>query len=173
MTTNGRGYRGLATQLHALLVVEMRRKCEYCGKKYPERPCGHIVVRKECEDCQTYKRRSTLQCAHHISRTYNDTRTDLDNAYCFCAGCHRYTTNWPREFGNFVERKTGDEKYLEMKTRVESKTPPMDWEEEHARLCRIAEEAGIEHECHMRRNGKICSRPVKKSKPAKKRTRRR
>lgn len=53
------------------LRVRLRNKCERCGKT------------------------ENLQCAHIISRTYQQVRWDEDNALCLCAGCHIYW--WHKE----------------------------------------------------------------------------
>jgi len=45
-------------------LVRARGKCEFCGKK------------------------ENLQCCHIFSRKYLNTRWDLDNLLCLCAGCH-------------------------------------------------------------------------------------
>ena len=99
----GTGDRGRATRLHAELV-RRRGRCERCGKT------------------------TNLQCAHIVSRRYANTRTDLDNAFCLCAGCHRYFTEWPVEFHQFVESTIGIEKYAELRTRALSRDK-VDWSE--------------------------------------------
>jgi len=43
-----------------------------------------------------------LQCAHIIGRSYRSTRWDEENAFCLCAGCHRFWTSRPIEFRRFV-----------------------------------------------------------------------
>lgn len=104
----GKGARGKATKLHSELV-RMRGKCEACG------------------------RRVGLQCAHIVSRRYALTRTDLDNAFCLCARCHRHFTDWPMEFAEFVHTKIGLDAYLALKLRANS-LQRVDWDAELARL---------------------------------------
>jgi len=59
-----------------------------------------------------------LQCAHIVSRKYSATRTDLDNAFCLCAGCHWHYTLNPAEFRPFVTTMIGEKKYLELYHRA-------------------------------------------------------
>ena len=83
-----------------------------------------------------------LQCAHIISRKYSWTRTDLDNAFCLCASCHRFFTDNPVEFGIFTIDKIGDDKFDEL---IEKRNciDKFDWEEEADRLKVIAKEEGL------------------------------
>lgn len=148
MAKYGRGYKGKAVKLHALLTVEMRCKCERCGKKGEERECGHIVTRKDCECCMSSRRKDTLQCAHIISRSYSKVVSDLTNAYSFCGSCHIETTKWPVEFARFIFKRSGKKKYEELKAKAKDPEIKMTgdyWKREYARLWDIAEEHGIEH----------------------------
>tara|TARA_Y100001949_G_scaffold5023_1_gene3862 strand:- start:1686 stop:2045 length:360 start_codon:yes stop_codon:yes gene_type:complete len=113
----GKGDKGKATKLHAQLT----RSLGYC------QCCGGT---------------NHLQCAHIISRKYSHTRTDLENAFCLCAACHRYFTDNPVEFGDFVTREIGDDKYVALKKQRES-LDKVDWTEEVARLTSIAKERDI------------------------------
>lgn len=97
-----------ATVLHSQLV-RSRGACENCGKT------------------------TNLQCAHIISRRYSATRTDLDNAFCLCAGCHMRFTEWPVEFGSFVVDKIGNVEYATLRAKAETVTR-MDWAAELERL---------------------------------------
>jgi len=113
----GKGAKGKATKLHAL-IVRSRGRCEGCGSRH------------------------VLQCAHIISRKYSWTRTNLDNAFCLCASCHRYYTDNPVEFGTFTIDKIGEEKYDELRQRRLS-IDKFDWDEEANRLNVIAKEKGL------------------------------
>lgn len=75
------------------LIVRARGKCETCGKK------------------------ENLQCCHIFSRKFNNTRWDLDNLLCLCAGCHFMTHAEPLYFGEFVKRILGGEKYELLKEK--------------------------------------------------------
>lgn len=104
----GKGARGKATRLHAQ-IVRARGACESCGGT------------------------STLQCAHIISRRYASTRTDLDNAFCLCAGCHRRYTEWPLEFHSFVLERIGEDGYRTLRKKA-LEVKKVDWDVEAARL---------------------------------------
>lgn len=52
-----------------------------------------------CENCG---KTEWLQCAHINSRRFNATRVDIRNAFCLCASCHRFYTDYPREFSHFI-----------------------------------------------------------------------
>jgi len=113
----GKGAKGKATKLHAL-IIRSHGRCERCGS-------GHV-----------------LQCAHIISRKYSWTRTDLENAFCLCASCHRFFTDNPVEFGIFTIDKIGDDKFDELIQKRNS-IDKFDWEEEAERLNTIAKEEGL------------------------------
>ena len=104
----GKGAKGKATRLHALLVRQ-RGSCENCGTT------------------------NALQCDHIISRKYGRTRTKLENAFCLCASCHMRFTDNPVEFGQFTISKIGDEAYANLIIE-RNKIDKVDWEEE---LCRL------------------------------------
>lgn len=116
----GKGFYGKATKLHSKIVRE-RKKCENCGEN------GY----------------RNLQCAHIISRRYSNTRTKEENAFCLCARCHRYFSDWPVEFAMFTLKMIGETEYLRLKKSAESKNV-VDWEKEYHRLAKIAKELGIE-----------------------------
>ena len=116
----GKGFYGKATKLHSKIVRE-RKKCENCGDT------GY----------------RNLQCAHIISRKYSNTRTLEANAFCLCAKCHRFFSDWPVEFAEFVVDNLGHEEYTRLKSLAQGKKK-VDWEKEHARLAKIAKDLGIE-----------------------------
>lgn len=82
----GKGKKGKATKLHAAIIRDIGM-CERCGGD------------------------NFIQCAHIISRRFVATRTDLRNAFCLCAACHRYFTDHPVDFGRFVKERIGDKLY--------------------------------------------------------------
>ena len=61
--------------------------------------------------CQNCGGTNSLQAAHIFSRTYNNTRWDLDNVLCLCASCHFYFHKNPLEFSHWV----GEDKYQLLK----------------------------------------------------------
>lgn len=109
----GKGAYGKATKLHSKVVRE-RKVCENCGDK-------------------CYR---NLQCAHIVSRRYSATRTLEENAFSFCASCHRYFSDWPVEFTKFIEKTIGLKKYEELKDLAQSGNK-VNWEKEVDRLQRV------------------------------------
>lgn len=93
----GRGPKGKADKLFSQ-VIRSRGGCENCGE-------------------QEYAK---LQCAHVVSRRFNATRVDTDNAFCLCWTCHRRFTDWPLEFAEFVEKKMGRPAYLALRLKAEA-----------------------------------------------------
>jgi hypothetical protein len=87
----------------------------------------------ECESC--YKT-EWLQCAHICSRRYSNTRTDLRNAFCLCAGCHRRFTDHPREFSRFIS-DTWAEAYYDDVYRKSQEVGKINWDDEYERLKEI------------------------------------
>jgi hypothetical protein len=87
----------------------------------------------ECEKCYSI---DWLQCAHIISRRYSNTRTDLRNAYCLCAKCHRFFTDHPREFSKFITG-TWAQDYYEDIYRKSQEVGKIDWDAEVDRLKEI------------------------------------
>lgn len=83
----GKGPRGKATRLHALLV-RSRGACERCGSSD-----------------------GSLQCAHIVSRRYASTRTDETNAWCLDFRCHQRLTEHPNEHVAFAHQTHGVEGY--------------------------------------------------------------
>jgi hypothetical protein len=98
----GKGAKGKATKLHAEIIRALGY-CEHCGST-------HI-----------------LQCAHIISRRYSNTRTDLRNAFCLCASCHRRFTDWPREFSHFISDTWAAELYDSLKDKA-NLSLKVDWD---------------------------------------------
>ena len=87
----------------------------------------------ECENCYKIEH---LQCAHIISRRYSNPRTDLRNAFCLCAGCHRRYTDHPREFSRFITR-TWAQEYYDHIYRKSQEVGKIDWDDEVFRLKQI------------------------------------
>jgi hypothetical protein len=84
----------------------------------------------ECENCYSTE---WLQCAHIISRRYSNTRTDLRNAFCLCAKCHRKYTDHPREFSKFIT-DTWAQEYYEDIYRKSQEVGKINWDDEAERL---------------------------------------
>jgi hypothetical protein len=113
----GKGDRGKATRLHAMIVRGFG-SCQRCGSTH------------------------ALQCAHIISRKYGNTRTDLNNAFCLCASCHMYFTDNPVDFGTFTINEIGEDAYGVLLERRQL-TSKVDWKKEAMRLNGIARERGL------------------------------
>lgn len=94
----GKATKGKATVLHSK-ITRMIGQCERCGKRSHE---------------------AQMQCAHINSRRFNSTRTLLINAYCLCAGCHRYFTDHPREFSKFITETWHQDLYEDVFTLARS-----------------------------------------------------
>ncbi len=94
-----------------------------------------VRARGECRGCgnQDY---SQLQTAHIISRRYSHTRTDLDNAVCACAKCHRHWTDNPWLFGQWLDKEIGREFFDVLFERSLRRTK-VDWDAEVIRLTKI------------------------------------
>ena len=133
----GKGYRGMATHLHATIVVA-HGSCECCGE---------ADIKK-------------LQCAHIITRRRVATRTRLSNAFCLCSGCHLYFGVWPVEFTRFVFMKIGETTYDALKALVDEDEQPRWsaklWKAEYLRLCAVAEERGVKHNKGRRIKANVC-----------------
>lgn len=65
------------------LIIRSRMECAWC--------CNHV------------ESISDLQCAHIFSRTYRNTRWDLDNLVNLCPGCHFYGHRNPIAFVEFIK----------------------------------------------------------------------
>lgn len=111
MAKYGKGDYGKATKLHSKIVRERAGQCERCGST------------------------DNLQCAHIISRTRSNTRTDLDNAWCLCAKCHWRLDHYHIEFALFFLEQNDDsfDNYWLLLYKAEEK-PHMDWTAELERL---------------------------------------
>lgn len=96
-------------------IVRAKGFCEHCGK-------GSGVQ---------------LQCAHWISRTYSNTRTDLDNAFSLCAACHRAMTADPTAWADWTIAQRGRETYGRLREAANKKSQVW-WPDELARLREIA-----------------------------------
>jgi hypothetical protein len=106
------GDKGAADRL-ASLIVRSRGACQY-------------------PDCGV---RMDLQCCHIVGRTYNRTRTRLDNLLCLCATHHRLIDTWPDEKLKVTQHVYGEGHYLALKIDAESTVGQrFDWTAERRRL---------------------------------------
>lgn len=59
--------------------------------------------------------KGVLQWAHIVSRSYHNTRWLESNALCLCAGCHKFYTDRPLEWEQFITQKFGERQYQSLK----------------------------------------------------------
>lgn len=107
----GKGDKGKATKLHAELI-RSTGECEHCFARPPQ---------------------VQLQCAHIQGRKSSATRTQLRNAFCLCAGCHRMFTDKPLNFSRWITQ-TWAQEYRDELIRLSNTPTKMDWSEELKRL---------------------------------------
>ena len=82
-----------------------------------DRECSRIIRSKGfCASCGSVDY-AKLQCCHIFSRTYRNTRWDLDNMICMCAGCHFEAHKNPIKFVEKVKEYLGDYKYNLLKNK--------------------------------------------------------
>lgn len=92
-----------------------------------------------CENCGTS---FNLQCAHYLSRRYSNIRTDFDNAFCLCSGCHIYFTADPTAWADWAIAQRGRETYDRLREAA-NKRSEVDWPAELLRLREIAKREGV------------------------------
>lgn len=73
-----------------------------------------IRATKGADGCQNCGSSDNLQCAHIIGRSFSATRCLEDNAYALCASCHWLFTNNAIEWGAFIQRTIGIERFHEL-----------------------------------------------------------
>lgn len=82
-----------------------------------------VRARGRCQRCGSTR---NLQCAHIIARRYANTRCQDDNAWCLCAGCHRWLTDNPFEHVAFAWQTIGEARYRELLELAQSRKR-VDW----------------------------------------------
>lgn len=104
-------YKGAKARADKLFseIIRSQGRCEAAG--YDGRQCSY-----------------QLQTAHIVTRKRSGTRTDLRNAFCLCFAHHRYFTDYPAQFGRFIQTTWAADHYDSVFRRsiVPSKT---DWDE--------------------------------------------
>lgn len=118
-TTYGTGLKGKATRLHSE-VVRMKGHCERCGKAGVP-----------------------LDAAHIIGRRYAATRTDENNAWALCKGCHMRLTEHPHEHMELVYQTIGRTAFDELWRRANDGVKANDafWQGEIDRLLALKRSA--------------------------------
>lgn len=113
-----------------MAIADRRKSAQAAKRKATELHAKIVRARGACESCG---KTTNLQCAHLVSRRYSATRTDLNNAFCLCAGCHMRFTEWPLEFHRFVVNRIGERAYEILRLKAEAGGAP-DWHDEVTRL---------------------------------------
>ena len=111
------------------LIIRSRGQCERCGQKPPK---------------------VKLETSHVFSRRYAWIRTDENNAFCLCSGCHRFVTANPTEHANFARGRWAaagmpQAEDVLMVARDSGKLPSGFWEDEYSRLVEVADRLGIDY----------------------------
>ena len=75
-----------------------------------------VRARGMCEFCSMtdYEK---LQCCHIFSRTYRNTRWDLNNLLCLCASCHFKSHRNPIDFTESAKQRLGEYEYTQLRIR--------------------------------------------------------
>ncbi len=88
-----------------------------------------VANRARTEKCESPR---YLQCAHIHSRSYSATRLDPENAVTLCRSCHRYFTDRPLEWAEFIGEILGENYYNRLGIRALAgarRSHAIDWEE--------------------------------------------
>lgn len=105
-----------ATKLHSVLVrARADGRCEWCGEA------------------------RRLECSHIVGRSYNHTRTDLDNGLALCGSCHRAWHRQGPEMLMMIDELIGRPRFDALWAKAHSGVNvKFDWPAELARLEEIA-----------------------------------
>lgn len=100
------------------LIVRSKGACEHCGKT------------------------TWLQTAHWLGRRYSNIRCDFDNAFCLCAGCHRYFTADPTAWTDWAIGQRGRETYDRLREAA-NRQSSVDWPVQVEILKAMAKSEGL------------------------------
>ena len=92
-----------------------------------------IRSRGFCERCGTT---ANLQTSHIFSRRFAWTRTDLANALCLCAACHRWWHDHPPATKELAVSVIGLDEYDRINLARQNRSR-FDWGSEYARLLEL------------------------------------
>lgn len=124
------------------MTIPKRRKTsvQSAAKRKADQVFSRIVRNVGfCENCGTG---FNLQCAHWLSRRYSNIRTDFDNAFCLCAGCHAYFSADPTAWAQWATDRRGWDTYFRLREAANQKSV-IDWPAELLRLKEVARREGI------------------------------
>lgn len=89
-------------------------------------------LRGSCENCGKTKDQGQLQGAHIIGvGTARRISSDLRNGFCLCSFCHRYFTDHPHDFTEFIDGSWA-EKYISTLRKLAIRKPTdfkVDWKD--------------------------------------------
>lgn len=112
----------------------MARSKQSTWKNKCDRLFSQLVRSKgACERCGSTQ---TLQTSHIFSRRYAWTRTDLSNALCLCAACHRWWHANPTETYALAVSVVGVDEYERVAAR-RNRRERFDWGSEYERLLEL------------------------------------
>lgn len=91
-------------------------------------------MRGVCENCNKTKEHVQLQGAHIFGTgAFGRIGADLRNGMCLCAMCHRYYTDNPWEFAQFIAGSWAAQ-YIDSLQRLSQERGKVDWEDRMAFL---------------------------------------
>lgn len=127
----GKGPKGKATRLHALLV---RNRADGMCEAWLAHRNGKIDWHPECA--------GRIECSHVIPRRYNAVRTELDNALALCSGAHRHIAEFHQHHMELVAAVYGPGHWADLYARAQP-AAKIDWVERVETLTRLAEQKGL------------------------------
>jgi 5-methylcytosine-specific restriction endonuclease McrA len=100
-----------------------------------------VRQRGECERCGATADQAQLQTSHIVTRARSNTRVDPDNAFLFCATCHRWWHQFPISAARFAITHRG-EATLNRLEEAALQPAEVDWNEQVAVLEAMLEKEG-------------------------------
>lgn len=100
--------------------TKVKSKTRKPSRKRMRNKLDHIFSLKirERGACERCGKKETLQASHIYSRSNLAVRWDLDNCFCYCAGCHFWWHKNPVEAGEWTKEKMGNERYQALRKKA-------------------------------------------------------